>query len=144
MSPLNPFPTPIPPPPPPWETSFMDDHSAFSCLLLSKTFPAFFCHWTFFIYYLTKLHVVLQEISTFMAPLEVIYRGVLSIGQVQLDLLKSVNLQYNTLGPLEDGTTNPQPSVWCSKFNFFSWFLAKSFARILLIYFLIFVTKLQK
>ena len=31
--------------------------------------------------------MVLQEISTFMAPLEVIYQGVLSIGRVQLDLL---------------------------------------------------------
>ena len=35
--------------------------------------------------------MVLQEISTFMAPLEVISRRVLSIGRVQLDLLvKSV------------------------------------------------------
>ena len=35
------------------------------------------------------------------------------------------------------GQTNCQPSVWCSKYLFFSWFLAKFFAKILSIYFLI-------
>ena len=36
------------------------------------------------------------------------------------------------------GQTNRQPRVWCSKYYFFSWFLAKFFAKILSIYFLIF------
>ena len=35
------------------------------------------------------------------------------------------------------GQTNRRPSVWCSKYYFFSWFLAKFFAKILSIYFLI-------
>ena len=42
------------------------------------------------------------------------------------------------------GQTNRRPSVWCSKYYFFSWFLAKFFAKILSIYFLIFFIKLQK
>ena len=43
------------------------------------------------------------------------------------------------------GQTNRQPSVWCSKYHFFSWFLAKFFAKILSIYFLIFykITKIK-
>ena len=35
-------------------------------------------------------------------------------------------------GPM--GQMNRQPSVWCSKYYFFSWFLAEFFAKILSIY----------
>ena len=42
------------------------------------------------------------------------------------------------------GQTNCRPSVWCSKYYFFSWFLAKFFAKILSIYFLIFFYKITK
>ena len=42
------------------------------------------------------------------------------------------------------GQTNCPPSVWCSKYYYyFSWFIAKFFAKILSIYFLIFLKKLQ-
>ena len=39
---------------------------------------------------------------------------------------------------------NRQPSVWCSKYYFFSWFLAKYVAKSLSIHFIIFFTKLLK
>ena len=42
------------------------------------------------------------------------------------------------------GQTNRWQSVWCSKYYFFSWFLAKFFAKILLISFLIFFYKITK
>ena len=59
--------------------------------------------------------------------------------QMQPCLLKSVNLQYSTLGHLDDGTNKSSTNVWCSKYYFFSWFLSKFFAKILSIYFLIFL-----
>ena len=37
------------------------------------------------------------------------------------------------------GQTNSQPSVWCSKYYHFSWFLVKFFAKIRSIYFSIFL-----
>ena len=42
-------------------------------------------------------------------------------------------------GPM--GQMNLQPSVWCSKYYFFSWFLAEFFAKILSIYLFIFLKK---
>ena len=39
------------------------------------------------------------------------------------------------------GQTNRRPSVWCSKYYFFSWFLAEFFAKILSIYLFIFLKK---
>ena len=39
---------------------------------------------------------------------------------------------------------NRWPSVWCSKYYFFSWFLAKFFSKFLSIYFLIFFYKITK
>ena len=45
-------------------------------------------------------------------------------------------------GPM--GQMNCGPSVWCSKYYFFSWFLAEFFAKILSIYLFIFFKKIQK
>ena len=42
-------------------------------------------------------------------------------------------------GPM--GQMNRRPSVWCSKYYFFSWFLAEFFAKILSIYLFIFLKK---
>ena len=42
-------------------------------------------------------------------------------------------------GPM--GQMNPRPSVWCSKYYFFSWFLAEFFAKILSLYLFIFLKK---
>ena len=55
---------------------------------------------------------------------------------------KSVNLQRWVARTM--GQTNRRPRVWCSKYYFFSWFLAKFFAKILSIYFLIFFYKITK
>ena len=51
---------------------------------------------------------------------------------------KSVNLQYITLGRLDDGTNEWSTKQLMFQVLFFSWFLAKFFAKILSIYFLIF------
>ena len=37
------------------------------------------------------------------------------------------------------GQTTHRPSIWCSKYYFFSWFLAEFFAKIVSIYFLHFL-----
>ena len=59
--------------------------------------------------------------------------------------MKSVNLQYNTLGCLDDGTNESSTKrLMFQVLFFFSWFLAKFFAKILSIYFLILFIKLQK
>ena len=42
-------------------------------------------------------------------------------------------------GPM--GQMNRRPSVWCSKYYFFSWFLSEFFAKILSIYLFIFLKK---
>ena len=51
--------------------------------------------------------------------------------------LKSVNLQYDTLERLDDGTNESSTKRLMFQVLFFSWFLAKFFAKILSIYFLI-------
>ena len=51
-------------------------------------------------------------------------------------IYKSVNLQYNTLGRLDDGTNESSTKrLMFQVLCFFSWFLAKFFAKILSIYF---------
>ena len=57
---------------------------------------------------------------------------------------KSVNLQYNTMGRLDDGTNESLIKRLMFQVLFFSWFLAKFFAKILSIYFLIFFYKIRK
>ena len=52
---------------------------------------------------------------------------------------KFVNLQYITLGCLDDGTNESSNKRMMFQAIFFSWFLAKLFAKILSIYFLIFL-----
>ena len=42
-------------------------------------------------------------------------------------------------GPM--GQMNRRPSIWCSKYYFFSWFLAEFFEKILSIYLFIFLKK---
>ena len=56
--------------------------------------------------------------------------------------LKSVNIIRWVAWTM--GQMNRRPSVWCSNCYFFSWFLAKFFAKILSIYFLIFFYKITK
>ena len=57
-----------------------------------------------------------------------------------LSVQKSDNLQYVTLDCWVAGTNDSLTYVfWCSKYYFFSWFLAKFFSKILSIYFFNFV-----
>ena len=59
-------------------------------------------------------------------------------------LLKSVNLQYNTLGRLDLGQMNRQPSVWCSKNYFFFMISCKNFFRNAFTLFSYFILKITK
>ena len=61
-----------------------------------------------------------------------------------IQLLLSVNLQYNMLGHLDDGTNELSTKRLMFQVLFFSWFLAKVFTRILSIYFLILFYKITK
>ena len=57
-------------------------------------------------------------------------------------LLKICQSKINSswvAGPI--GQTNRRPSVWCSKYYFFSWFLAEFFAKTLSIYLFTFLKK---
>ena len=62
-----------------------------------------------------------------------------SCTKLQLTILKSVNLQYIKLGRLDDGTNKSSTKRLMFHVIFFSWFLAKFFANILSIFFLIFL-----
>ena len=56
---------------------------------------------------------------------------------------KSVNLQYNTLGRLDDGTNELSTKRLMFQVLFFSWFHAEFFAKILSIYLFI-LKKIKK
>ena len=56
-----------------------------------------------------------------------------------LEIRQSKINSRSVAGPM--GQMNRRPSVWCSKYYFFSWFLAEFFAKILSIYLFIFLKK---
>ena len=58
--------------------------------------------------------------------------------------LKSVNLQYNTLGRFDNGTNKLSTKRLMFQVFFFSWFLTKFFAKSFQFIFLFFFIKLQK
>ena len=73
------------------------------------------------------------------------HSGLGGVGKVKFFvILKSVNLQYNTLCCLDDGTNESSTKRLMFQVLFFSWFLAKFFAKILSIHFLIFLYKITK
>ena len=65
-----------------------------------------------------------------------IFFGILKFSLHCIKIRQSKINWRSVAGPM--GQINRRPSVWCSKYYFFSWFLAEFFAKILSIYLFIF------